>query len=620
MSVTFNKLFGLHSLKNRVVAGYMLVISIFLLLVLYSYYSISRINDIHLLKEHSLKLQTSLAEIKCASSQFILNDRTNLVFFETGSSPRIENYNRAYASFTSTLDKTIELSESFNNNTVELKKLKRDIEDYNNNFNLVKAKMKERGFDKYGIVGDFEKAMIQLMQYDFGVDNVVLSNMELYVKNYLLTGDTNTVKGLETELYSFSMLLEKHIRDDKIDVVANLLNNYSETFNKMVAIDNQLGRNFNEGLEKKLFLMIVQIDENLKKENKAQEEFYKKLNKNIFRIYVLMIVAAIGIALTISLYLSRIIIKPINAIREDILKIGKGDIPEKVKISDMKEIGEMAMALNNVIDGLKEKATFADSIGKGKFDAHISIVNEKDVLTCSLIGMRDNLKKVEEENQQRNWTTVGNAKFMELLRTNENNLKEMSNLVISNLVKYLNANQGGLFLINNDKKENPFIELMACYAYERKKFINQQIAIGEGLIGQCVLEKESIFLTEVPENYLKITSGLGDALPRCIFIVPLKMGNEIYGALELASFTPFEKYQREFIEKLSETIAASVSSVKINERTKQLLEETQHMTASMKSQEEQMRQNLEELIATQEELQRREQELLNEVSALKNKK
>lgn len=305
MALIFNKLFGLYSPENRIVVGYVSVICIFLSLVLYSYFSINKINDIHLLKEHSLKLQKSLAEIKCASSQFILNDRTNITFFETGNSIYVERYTAAYASFTSTLDKTIEISESFNNNTDELKKLKREIEEYNNKFNEVKTKIKERGFGKYGIVGNFEKAMIQLMQYDFGIDNVMLSNMQLYVKDYILTGDTNTVIRLKTELYNFSLLLEKHLSDDKIDFVANLLNNYSETFNRMVAIDNELGRNLNEGMEKKLFLTILKIDENLKKESKVQEIFYKKLNKSIFRIYVVMVISSIGIALAISLYIFR---------------------------------------------------------------------------------------------------------------------------------------------------------------------------------------------------------------------------------------------------------------------------------------------------------------------------
>lgn len=605
-----SKLIGLHSLKNRIVAGYMSVIIIFISLVSYSYFSVNRINDIHLLKEHSLKLQNSLVEIRSASIEFILNDPTNISFFETGNSIYIEKYNNAYSVFSSTLDSTIMISERFNHSTTQLQKLKSDIVFYNIKFNEVKSKIKERGFGKYGVVGEFEKAMIQLMQYDFGVDNVVLSNMQLYVKDYLLTGDTTTAKKLDEELYNFSLLLEKHISDNKVDAIADLLNNYSGTFNKLSEIDNQLGRNNNKaGLEKKLFLLLSEIDKNLEKESRIQEEFYKTHNKRIFRIYAIVILLSIALVLAISLYLPKIISKPINAIKDDIVKIGNGDLPDHVEVSDMREIGEMATALNNVIDGLKEKAIFADSIGNGKFDAVIKVVNENDVLTRSLICMRDNLKKVSEDDRQRNWITEGNAKFMEILRTNESNLNEISFLIISNLVKHLHVNQGGIFLINDHDEENPYLELTGCYAYDQRQSIKQKIILGEGLVGQCALEKQSIYITEIPSNYLWIASGLGNASPRCIFIAPLKINDRIYGVIELASFHMFEKYQMAFVESLSESIAVSVSTIKTNEKTNQLLKETQSTADSMKLKEDEMRENIEKMDAMKDELIRSNKEL-----------
>jgi GAF domain-containing protein len=164
--------------------------------------------------------------------------------------------------------------------------------------------------------------------------------------------------------------------------------------------------------------------------------------------------------------------------------------------------------------------------------------------------------------------------------------------------------QGSLFIVNENEEGQKYLELFSCYAYDKKKFVQKTINIGEGLVGQVYLEGEVAYMTKVPKNYVHITSGLGEATPRSIVIVPLKINNEVNGVIELASFNAFERHEIDFLKRIAESMASTVTAVKSAEHTQKLLKESQQMTLQMRLQEEAMRQQMEELQATQEEMER----------------
>jgi hypothetical protein len=329
--------------------------------------------------------------------------------------------------------------------------------------------------------------------------------------------------------------------------------------------------------------------------------------------------------LIIALLIIRALVRPVNKIRNLLSDMARGVLPEYNIEVRSDEIGDMSVALNSLIDGLKATSAFSQEIGQGNFDAPFSPLSEEDILGHSLINMRNNLKNAAEEEEkrkkedaQRTWSAQGVAKFSDLLRQNNDSMEELSYSVISNLVKYLDANQGGLFFINDEDPDDVFVELTACYAFDRRKFLEKRIEVGEGLVGRCIQEGETIFMTDIPEDYINITSGLGQDNPRALLIVPLKLNDQIYGVIEIASFKVFQPYQIEFIEKVGESIAATVSAVKINIRTTSLLEQTRQQAEEMAAQEEEMRQNIEELQATQEESARREAELQKALESLQS--
>lgn len=227
------------------------------------------------------------------------------------------------------------------------------------------------------------------------------------------------------------------------------------------------------------------------------------------------------------------------------------------------------------------------------------------------------IEQARKEDEKRSWMSNGIAEVSILIRE-ENDTQKLYDILIAKLVKYTGANQGGLYVVNAESNHK-FIELVAMYAFDRKKYEEKKIEIGEGLLGQCFLEKEIILLTEVPQNYVQITSGLGLANPKFIAIVPMMLNEEVFGMLELASFEILEDYKIEFLKKIGENLAATLKTIKINEQTKELLEASQQQAEEMRAQEEEMRQNMEELQATQEEMQRKEEGYLQQIQELKHK-
>ena len=272
--------------------------------------------------------------------------------------------------------------------------------------------------------------------------------------------------------------------------------------------------------------------------------------------------------------------------------------------------------LNNELSKSQKTLDFTQHLIQDKLSTEFE-VGEDDQIGKALINLRDNLlknKNIEilrrKEDDQRNWVAEGLAKFSEILRKNNDNLNDLAYSIINNLVKYINANQGGFFILQ-DQDEERYFEMIACYAFDRKKFADKRVPWGDGLIGSCALEKKTIYMSNVPNDYVTITSGLGKANPSCLLIVPLIVNDENHGVLEIASFKTFEPFEIEFVEKVAESIASTISTVKINVRTARLLKESQEQAEVLASQEEQMRQNMEELQATQEEAARQNEKFIS---------
>lgn len=292
-------------------------------------------------------------------------------------------------------------------------------------------------------------------------------------------------------------------------------------------------------------------------------------------------------------------------------------------ITDIKniELDEIPPETNDIVNNLyrisyqiEEATKFIESIGSGKFDASLETISQEEGLGKALTQMRLQLQQILEEEQSRAWLVNGIAKFSELLREKQNlDTSEIAYAFVSTLVHYLGANQGAVYIINRDL-EKPMAEAVAAYAYSKRKYPKRSFYLNEGLIGRCIQDNELIYMDDIPSNYVHITSGLGDALPRSIVLAPVRVNDITYGVVEIASFYKIQAYQLKFVEDVCEDFASTVANAQINQKTRELLNRSELVEKELKLKEEQL-QKLEKVV---EQMEFRLRSKDTEIASLKN--
>ena len=288
---------------------------------------------------------------------------------------------------------------------------------------------------------------------------------------------------------------------------------------------------------------------------------------SVIKMIILFILFCILLIMAIVWLISSEIAKQVNGITAIIRQVSTGRLDIQIGNNLANdELGQMKKELGVAIEGLQRMSAFADSIVEGDFGAGFWSMGNNDVLGNALLEIRNHLRNANEEclrnrreEEKRNWVSTGLDKFAEILKKDNKNPDVLSYNIISNLVKYLEAKQGGIFILNEtDNEKGMVLELKACYAFDRKKLADKQIYPGEGLVGTCFLDGETMYMTDIPDEYINITSGLGDATPKVLLLCPLKVNDEVFGVIEMASFRAFEPYQLDFVEKVSANIAATL--------------------------------------------------------------
>ncbi|MFM9838187.1 MAG: GAF domain-containing protein [Cyclobacteriaceae bacterium] len=607
----------IKKIKTKLLLAFGAVLFISLLLSGWSVYSIYKILDYEAVNVAFDGINTQRMQLREAEKNFLLRDVTRSPLFEKGESLHLSMFKKWDAPLKDKVDslsknaivKSLGLS-------AQLDETKKYLSEYTTKFYLLTEKIKKRGFKDWGDEGELRKA-IHAVEKDKAADRALILELRKHEKDFFLRKDIQYKAKFDKAIEALKGNVISSDKDNSLTLEEALKNidTYQSKFHEIIEAEIAIGLTENDGLLAEMQTSLNKLDlVTLRMTSFAKAKIDEVVSRTILLIVLAVLVQlALGTVLAISF--ANDFTKNTVKIRDSIVQLADGTYPEETKVTTVDEFGESQLALNNLIERVKTATDFADKVGNGELSAKYNENFIDDVLAKALLNMHGKLIKAANEEERRTWATQGLANFGELLR-NEQDFRELSNKVISYLVKYLGANQGALFIVNEDNNSDVHLELSAAYAWGRQKFVEKRIGLGEGVAGQAWQEGHTIYLKEVPSNYVKITSGLGGANPRSILVVPLKVDKKIFGVIELASFKTYEKFEIALAEKLAESTASAISSVKITEHTKGLLAHSQQQAEELRAQEEEMRQNMEELSATQEEISRRQLDNENVIKAI----
>ena len=256
----------------------------------------------------------------------------------------------------------------------------------------------------------------------------------------------------------------------------------------------------------------------------------------------------------------------------------------------------------NISRPLREVSNVAEKIAAGDLDTSLPVDKRRDeigVLAQTFNQMIANLQQTNQQTAKQDWLKTNLAKFTRMLQ-GRRDLEAVSRLLLRELAPLVSAQHGLFYLMTTE--DAPILKLIGTYAYRERKHLANSFRLGEGLVGQCALEKERILLLQVPNDYIKINSGLGEATPKNIVVLPVVYERRVLAVIELASFERFSEDYLTFLDQLSESIAVVLDNIIVNQRTEDLLKQSQSQAEELQSQQEELMENNQLLQAQAESL------------------
>ncbi|MBA3830488.1 MAG: HAMP domain-containing protein [Chthoniobacterales bacterium] len=249
----------------------------------------------------------------------------------------------------------------------------------------------------------------------------------------------------------------------------------------------------------------------------------------------------------------------------------------------------------NLTTQLRAIADVATAVTKGDLTRSIQVdaAGEVAFVKDNINEMIRNLKDTTLRNDEQDWLKTNLAKFTRMLQ-GQKDLLTVGRLILSELAPVVSAQQGVFYMMDGSVTE-PELKLLASYAYRERKGVNNRFRLGESLVGQAALEKERILLTNLPSDYVQISSGLGESKPMNIVVLPIVFEGQVKAVMELSSFERFSPTHQAFLDQLTESIGIVLNTIEANTRTEDLLKQSQSLAGELQSRQEELQQTNQEL-------------------------
>jgi hypothetical protein len=242
----------------------------------------------------------------------------------------------------------------------------------------------------------------------------------------------------------------------------------------------------------------------------------------------------------------------------------------------------------NLTTQLRAIADVATAVTKGDLTRSIQVGAQGEVafVKDNINEMIRNLKDTTLRNDEQNWLKTNLAKFTRMLQ-GQRDLLTVGKLILSELAPVVSAQQGLFYIVENSSRKSE-LKLLASYAYGGRKGLKNRFRLGESLIGQAALEKRRILLTDVPADYVTVSSGLGESRPMNIVVLPILFEGEVKAVMELSSLDRFSSTHQAFLDQLTESIGIVLNTIEANTRTEDLLKQSQSLAAELQNRQEEL--------------------------------
>ena len=545
----------------------------------------------------SMKMSTidkKMLEMYISAQQFLKYSRSSIAFIKHGKSKDFTNHVKNYHLITIELEKLKKSNLVLNLNLKEeFKFVLSNLAIYEDSFIQISKLFKEEGYETYGIRGQLNKSNFKLSKQINNITPNLWHKINVLEKKYSYSNK----KQYESELLQIINKLKSKINDSKINPkvknkILNYINSYKLSFAELVDVVKWIGVNNKSGAIGAMNLAFTSSQPIF---FKIKNNIYNKLriiNYHSHLILILLTILATILGFIISLIISKKITYPLKLLTKSAEKLAVGDFDHKIEINSKDEIGLLSKAFIQVIDSGKELEKASRQIGSGNFDINIKSRSPKDILTLSLIKMRDNLRLSHKETLKKIWVHSQISNIINLSQGKQN-LNELSSLVITEIANVIDAQYGALFiksknLLTNVESDDTLI-LTGSYASQKNSSIKKTIQTGEGLTGQCALDKKEIITSKIDSKHIKIISSLGISSPNFLINYPILFEDETIGVIELAKINDFNEHHLLILNLVCQSLGIIINNLTNNIKTKLLLERSQKMSVELQYQKKDLK-------------------------------